>query len=196
MNNSKVFGLLMLVGSIGFIFAMNVAEFLFPGYSVSNNYISDLGAMCRSGSCKIIQPSSTIFNTSIILLGIAIIAASIIIAMSRERPKLFPSMLAISGVGAIMVGLFPEYTGSLHTISALIVFLFGGLAAIASYKLQGSPMNIISIILGLLTLSSLVLYATNHYLGLGPGGMERMIVYPALLWGAALGAYMMGRADS
>ncbi len=142
MNNNKVFGLLLLVGSLGFIFAMNVAEFLFPGYSVSNNYISDLGAMCRAGSCRIIQPSSTIFNTSIILLGIAIIAASIIMAMPREGPKLFPSLFAISGVGAIMVGgLFPEYTGgSLHSISALIVFLFGGgLAAIASYKLQGSP---------------------------------------------------------
>ncbi|GGP21996.1 membrane protein [Thermocladium modestius] len=196
MNNNKVFGLLLLVGSLGFIFAMNVAEFLFPGYSVSNNYISDLGAMCRAGSCRIIQPSSTIFNTSIILLGIAIIAASIIMAMPREGPKLFPSLFAISGVGAIMVGLFPEYTGSLHSISALIVFLFGGLAAIASYKLQGSPMNIISIILGLLTLSSLALYVTGHYLGLGPGGMERMIVYPALLWGAAFGAYMVGRADS
>ncbi|MFP3044729.1 MAG: DUF998 domain-containing protein [Thermocladium sp.] len=194
MNLYKVSGIIILVGAVGFILAMNVAEFLFPGYSVSNNYISDLGAMCRAGSCTIVQPSSIIFNTSMVILGILIIAASMLLLKSKAF-KLFPIFFAISGIGAVMVGIFPEYTGSLHSISALIVFLFGGLAAISSYKLQRTPMNVISILLGITTLGALALYIEGKYLGLGPGGMERMIVYPALLWGIIIGSYIAGRSD-
>lgn len=194
MNLYKVSGIIILVGAVSFILAMNIAEFLFPGYSVSSNYISDLGAMCRSGSCTIVQPSSIIFNTSMIILGILIIVSSILLLKSHIF-KLFPIFFAISGIGAIMVGVFPEYTGSLHSISALIVFLFGGLAAISSYKLQRVPMNIISLLLGIMTLTTLALYIEGKYLGLGPGGMERMIVYPALLWGIIFGSYITGRSD-
>jgi hypothetical protein len=51
--------------------------------------------------------------------------------------------------------------------------------------------------LGVLTLGALVLFISGHFLesrnflGLGPEGMERMIVYPAMLWGIGLGSYMM-----
>jgi len=45
------------------------------------------------------------------------------------------------------------------------------------------------------TLLALVLYASSTYLGLGEGGMERMIAYPALIWIAGFGAYLMGRQE-
>jgi hypothetical protein len=56
-------------------------------------------------------------------------------------------------------------------------------------------MNVISILLGITTLVALALYIEGKYLGLGPGGMERMIVYPALLWGIIIGSYIAGRSD-
>lgn len=37
----------------------------------------------------------------------------------------------------------------------------------------------------------LVLYVANFYLGLGPGGMERIVAYPILLWGVGLGGHMI-----
>ena len=48
------------------------------------------------------------------------------------------------------------------------------------------PMSVAVIFLGGLTLVSLALFVLGIYLGLGPGGMERMIVYPVILWGRAL----------
>ncbi|MCX9076244.1 MAG: hypothetical protein OIN88_16610 [Candidatus Methanoperedens sp.] len=42
-----------------------------------------------------------------------------------------------------------------------------------------------------MTLAALVLYGSDIYLGLGPGGMERMIAYPVLLWGTGFGGYLM-----
>ncbi|HUS75618.1 MAG TPA: hypothetical protein VMY43_06375 [Methanothrix sp.] len=52
-------------------------------------------------------------------------------------------------------------------------------------------MSVVVIILGGLTLASSVLFVLEIYLGLGPGGMERMIVYPVILWAVGFGGYLM-----
>jgi len=53
------------------------------------------------------------------------------------------------------------------------------------------PFSSISVILGLMTLGALSLFLGGIYLGLGRGGMERMIAYPVLMWGAGFGGYLM-----
>lgn len=88
-------------------------------------------------------------------------------------------------------GLFPETTGVWHGIFALIVFLFAGLTALVTARFQKKPMLCFSIILGLVTLVALPLYIPGEDLGLGAGGMERMIVYPALVWGIGFGGHLM-----
>jgi len=39
------------------------------------------------------------------------------------------------------------------------------------------------------------LFIANADLGLGPGGMERMIVWPILVWGTAFGGYLFGSSS-
>jgi len=89
------------------------------------------------------------------------------------------------------VGLFPENINPYHEIFAGITFVFGGLSEILSFALVRFPMSIAVLFLGGLTLGSLVLFVLGAHLGLGPGGMERMIVYPVILWGAGFGGYLM-----
>ena len=48
-----------------------------------------------------------------------------------------------------------------------------------------------SAVLGLVSLFMLVGYVGEIYLGLGAGGMERMIVYPVLVWALGFGGYLM-----
>lgn len=197
-SNQRIAGTILFAGSVGFILAMNVAEWLYPsppGYSASQNFISDLGATCRNGTCHIYQPASMIFNTSIVVFGILIISGSYFLYRGYKK-RVFSGFMILSGIGAIGVGIFPESYGNLHSIVSLIVFLFGGLAAIASLQILRRPFNYFSIILGLITLASLGLYTTKIFLGLGPGGMERMIAYPVLLWLAGLGGYMLSAQDS
>jgi len=187
-SNSKMAGALIFVGSAQFIVALIVAEALYPGYSISQNYISDLGATCRV-TCQVVEPSSTIFNSSVFLLGLlAIFGAYSIWRGSHSR--LLSVLVAVTGLGAMGVGLFPETAGVIHNIVSLITFVFAGLSAIASYKLQKAPFSYFSILLGAMTLVALALYTSETFLGLGPGGMERMIVYPALIWAAGFGAYL------
>jgi hypothetical membrane protein len=157
-------------------------------YSVSQNYVSDLGATCRA-TCQVVQPTATIFNSSVFLLG----AFGVLGAFSiwrGLRTQILSVFLGLTGLGAMGVGLFPETTGPIHHLASLITFLFGGLSAVLSYRMQRTPQSYFSVVLGAMTLISLILYISKLYLGLGPGGMERMIVYPALIWAVGFGAHL------
>jgi hypothetical membrane protein len=192
-------GLALFIGAVQFGIGLILAEIYYPyppGYNVSTNYVSDLGATCTTGgSCTIYQPTSDIFNGSIILLGLLIIVSAYFIQKSFAW-KPATGLIALAGIGALGVGLFPETTGIWHSIFSLIVFLFAGLSAIITFWLQKPPLSYISIILGAVTLAALFLYVGNIYLGLGAGGMERMVVYPVLLWALGFGGHLMGLEDN
>jgi len=179
-DNRKVAGLLLFAGSVQFILGLVIAEALYPGYTVSENYISDLG----------VGSTALILNSSVFLLGLTIVAGAYLIQRAFGSRLLFV-LLTLTGVGAIGVGLFPETFGVIHFIASLITFLFGGLSAIMSYELQKPPLSYISALLGALTLVALALFGSNTYLGLGKGGMERMIAYPTLLWAVGFSSHMM-----
>jgi len=191
----KFAGIILLIGGLQFLLALNLAEVLFPGYSVGRNSLSYLG-----GSVPTVEPSAMIFNFSVILLGILSLVAVYLILKSGGC-RLFSSCLAISAIGAIGVGIFPEYLGGIHIFFAILTFLFGSLATIFSYRLGiNIPMVIVSMILGflsLLILISLILLGSGSnnplILYLGVGGTERFIAYPSIFYLIALGGYLTSR---
>ena|SRR5579863_7019513 len=197
LSNASKAGVAIFLGAAQFSVALILAEIYYPGYSVSSNYVSDLGASCPGSSttgCLINQPTSVIFDSSIVLLGLLVLAGAYFLQRSfQDRPA--TAMVVLAGIGAMGVGLFPETTGAWHSIFSLVVFLFAGLAALVTARLQKGPMFYLSIILGLLTLAALVLYIGGEYLGLGPGGMERMVVYPVLVWSLGFGGHVMALDD-
>jgi hypothetical membrane protein len=112
--------------------------------------------------------------------------------MHREfQNVVFTAFIGLAGIGAMAVGIFPETTGLPHALAAIITFLFGGLAAITAYKLEKKPLNYFSVALGIVSLTALILSLGNATLGLGKGGMERMIAYPVLVWESAFGGHMI-----
>lgn len=189
MNVRRAAGVLLFAGAVLVIIGIHLAEFLYPGYSVSGNFISDLGATCRA-TCTVFQPSAIIFNSSVILFGLLIVISSYLIWREFNN-SIIAALICLSGLGAVGVGLFPETAGFLHVIVSFITFFFGALAAIAVSRLVKEPFSYFSVLMGLASLSALVLYGLNIYLGLGPGGMERMIAYPVLLWAIGFGGHMM-----
>ncbi|MEM4185963.1 MAG: DUF998 domain-containing protein, partial [Candidatus Caldarchaeum sp.] len=111
-------GALLFIAITQFLMALRVAESVYPGYSVSGNYISDLG----------VGVAAPIFNTSIIILGLCVVVAAYLVAEVFQS-KLFRLFIALAGFGAAGVGTFPENVPVLHTIMSLITFLFAGIAA-------------------------------------------------------------------
>ncbi|MDG7041591.1 MAG: DUF998 domain-containing protein [Nitrososphaerota archaeon] len=180
-KRSKVAGALIFIGAFQFLLSMIVAESIYPGYSIQWNYISDLG----------VGSTSLIFNTSIIFLGIFLLLAAYLLDKAWAG-RWFTFALVMTAIGAIGVGVFNERSPlNLHVLFSLITFAFGGISAIMSSRIVKPPFSFISALVGSLGLVALVFFAINFYPLIGPGGMERMIAYPILIWGLAFGGYLM-----
>jgi len=189
-------GVLFFIAATQFVLSFIIAEALYPGYSVSDNYISDLG----------IGPSSIVFNSSVFLLGLLLLFGTSFLRHNSNF-KTVNIMLLLMAIGSIGVGIFTKDFRTVHGVVSSMAFFFAGLSAIASFKVLKKPFSLISIILGVMTLGALVLFSSGlitsgsltsneaydsiFFLGLGPGGMERMIVYPALMWLAGFGGHLL-----
>ena len=190
-------GALLLIS--GFIVLMGIitAETLYPtGYSASKNAISDLGSTAPPNSVSF-QPAASIFNGAMIAAGLLALAAGF--CLERGSRRILPAVFAeLTGLGMLGVGIFPSNYGHVHTIFAMLIFLAGGLAAIVSVNIQTPPFNVISVVLGLITIVTVVLYMImgdgSPMAGLGLGGVERWVAYPIVAWVMSFGGYLMGRA--
>jgi hypothetical membrane protein len=185
---------LFIAGAIQFIVGMIVVQSRYPGYSLSQNYISDLGGAS--------SPWALVFDASVTILGIcAIFGALLIWGAFPERPSRGVGLgfLLIAGIGAVGVGVFPETTpvlhGAMHSIVSAIAFIGAGIGlTVLSAAMSPGPhwrfSRPFTLVLGLITLVATALLLTGIYLGLGPGGMERMIVAPILLWAVVEGIHI------
>ncbi len=190
-NSNKIAGTLLVAGGTQFVIALIIAEAVYPSYSIANNYISDLGVWGTT--------SALIFNPSIMLLGITTLIAAFYIKRHFRLGKMFLIYL-VAGAGSLGVGIFPENTflvGSvpvLHSISALSAFVFGGIAGFVTYRITRSPFRYLSAILGAFTLVMFAVFlGTRDFgaLGIGAGGLERLVAYPAVLGQIGFGGYLL-----
>src|SRR4030042_6775922 len=90
-------GLWLLLGGLEFLFLVHLSEFLYPGYSVSDNYISDLGV----GP----MPSSAIFTVAVVLFGLMALVAAALLRQGNKKSLIW-LLLTLTGIGAIGVGGF------------------------------------------------------------------------------------------
>jgi len=181
----KLAGVLLFAAASEFLMGMIIAEALYgSGYSISQNFISDLG----------VGPSAWVFNGSVIILGALTIAAAV--SGRKVFGPILVILLNLMGAGAIGVGVFTENFGIVHSIVALVAFLFGALSAVWTFRLVQPPFAYLSAAFGAISLVALGLYISGTFLGLGRGGMERMIVYPILAWAAAFGGALMASEEA
>ena len=180
-DNKKVSGALLFFAGVLHIWIVVIAESLYPGYSISNNYISELG----------LGKTALLFNSALILFGLATVGGAYF-SHRHFNSRLFTIFLALLGIGGMLVGLFPMNFVTIHSFAAFLIFVFGALSVIFSYRLLESPLSHMFIVLGVIGLAGFVLFATGVYLGLGVGGMERMAVYPILFWEIGFGGTLIG----
>jgi len=189
-DNKKIAGLLGFVGITQIILAIIICEALYSGYSVGLQYISDLGNWSLAGNY------AAIFNVSLILAGILGIASAYFIHKAF-RNKLFTSLLTVNTFCNIPMGVFSkDISMPMHGIFALIGLIFGLGATFMSSKFVKPPLSYAPVILGGVILLAIVLQASGFYLGLGLGGIERLEIYPSLLWGLAFDGYLIGESGN
>lgn len=201
-------GLFLLVGGITFGMALHLAELTFPGYSVSQNWISDLGQSCSYAGtnwprdCVFVQPAASIFTAGVVLFGGLMLLSAWMLYPLRPARRL-SLLLGAVGVGAIGLAAFPEGVPAPHAAFAAVALLSGALAAAESFRFVARPLGLLFLLLAGISLVAFVILVTvgggtvpPTWTPLGKGGMERMVVYPELLWDIAFGATLLARPHS
>ena len=188
-------GLLLFAGALILLFGMLFAEFTYAGYSMANNYISDLGNFTH-------PVPAVIFNSSIILFGAMALYAGLLLRTALD--KWLGILLILAGAGGIGVGVFNEGTIlAIHFLCAFTVFVGGGIAIFWSTRvLYRRPTSYVFLILGCIVVFFISFVIFNMLsgtpdpirFGIGPGGMERMVVFPTIYWVLATGIYLVAQS--
>ncbi len=195
MNNIKLSGLLYFFAGAIVLMGIITAEAFYPaGYTTFKNEISDLGATRQPNSVSY-QPSSTIFNTVMLLAGLMVLVASFY-QHKYFKKLLFSIPVLLFGLGLVGVGIFPGNVRPYHGMAAMLTFLSGGFCAITSFKIVSPPFKYVSILFGFVALLTwfVAVFASATLISfIGIGGIERWVAYPIMLWLTGLGGYLMNK---
>jgi len=201
LDERRLAGAVLSIGALQWFFGVMIAEGLHTGYNqalsqwipYSNqiHYVSELG----------LGSTAPIFNISTIVLGLMVAFASYLLYL-KNKNILFSSLLLICGVGAAGVGVFPTNIQPIHGIFQVFALWFGAFSAILSFRKQEVPLSYISAVLGIVSfVASIVFFPylglgandTSTFLGLGKGVMERIVIYPLILWVFGYGYHIAGK---
>jgi hypothetical membrane protein len=193
---------LYIAGIQYFVVQFIVALQWVPPYSLSGDTISDLGnTACGSWNGRYVcSPLHGLMNWLFVVLGITMTLGSVRISRyfaTRRASRAAFAMIAVSGAGVIVVGFFPENTvPALHGLGTAIPFVLGNASLITlalSFRMP-SLLRLYTFLSGVIALLALVVYASGHYLGLGEGGIERVVAYPQTVCLAVIGFYLVTRS--
>jgi len=210
--------MMLFIGNTVFILGLAVAESVFPGYSVSRDFISDLGApiavpLNPPGMLTIHQPASIIYILSLSILTVLSLEPAWQFRQTFHAKRFWKVFFVFAaGLVALPLSYIPYYVYAdqqimqpiwnvpalliagtiVHDALSGLVFFFGGLSAIESRKLVVKPLDRLFPVAGAVAIVAAVLSGVGMDLGLGPGGIERIVAYPILVWALAFGGYLMG----
>lgn len=191
------FGAFVWILAVQFFIAQIVVQTAWvTPFSLTQNFISDLGnTTCGpyplDSDMYVCSPWHAWMNASFILLGLIILVGATLVrtAIPPGRSRAAGLMLlALAGAGIIAVGLFPEDVNiTYHRLGAAAHFILGNLSmvalGIALWTTRQRPMlAVYTTASGVVGLVATALFVSDHYVGLGIGGMERLAAYPLPLW--------------
>jgi hypothetical membrane protein len=207
-----IFGTVLWTLCLQYFIAEAIAISGWPGsYSLSGNYISDLGAAHCGASvggsmgsrAMICSPFHVIMNASFLLQGLLIVFGALFVWPSFPKQGLSAAamlLIGAAGVGVFVVGLAPEDVApQLHIVGAVSNFVCcnAGMAAMGiamlRWKTPAHAMGLIALAAGMTGLFGFGFLAAGIDLGLGVGGMERVVAYPFPPWLASMGVLLLRR---
>jgi len=180
-ENRTLLGALFFVGAAQFILVIVIAEARYPGgYSLATNALSNLG----------VGQTALLYSAWITVCGALALVGSLL--GRRTLGAGLTTTLAVAGACAVGVGLSAVRTSAPHVAFAIAAYIFLTVSVLISYRVLRPPLSYFSVSLGVISIVALVLFVTHHNLGIGKGGMERMIAYPILVWALGFGGSLMG----
>ena len=202
---SRRYGAILWIASLQYFLVQGIviAAWTVP-HSFANNYISDLGnTECGMyAGLAVCSPLWPLMNGSFIVYGITMALGAMLLRSqfisSRFATAAF-GLMVLSGVGTILVGLFPENTiGFMHATGAFLGLGIGNLSVLL-IGLFARPLprwlSVLTIMSAVISLTAFALFLSEIYLGLGRGGMERVVSYTFTVWMIGFGTYILVRKE-
>lgn len=170
------------VGGALAILSITAASAVYPDYSTRSQAISYLGGAGVQ--------TEIFWDMAVIVVGILWMWSTYLLFRKSGR-VVRPIVFFLAGTGFILVGASPWNVSPLtHYLGANMIFLFGSISSLSACGMTEGAMSKISLISGIASISAYISgYVGGGYI-LGPGGIERMIFYPILLWQIAFGGYL------
>ncbi|MFB6120739.1 MAG: DUF998 domain-containing protein [Halobacteriaceae archaeon] len=191
-DDATVAGALFVALPALFTTTLMLAAAMAPDYDVGAAAISELG---------VIPETALLFNAAMVATGVGNAAAGRYFYRVHGRRWLV-ALFVVAGVGTAGVGVFPMDTGAPHAVAAFVAFSAFNLQALGTATWLDGAMRAFAVVagvVGLLALGWFVLgggEGSAAYAPFGYGGVERLIVYPGLLWSVALGGYLLAPGQS
>lgn len=137
----------------------------------------------------ICSPRHVLMNVGFMVAGLLMILGSVLTRTAWPRRRLSQTallMIAIAGLGEILSGVAPgNVSVAAHAAGALLHWIFGtaGIVCLGFAVRKSSPIFAsFSLFSAALVVTAFFLYGNHAYLGLGRGGMQRLLSYPLSIW--------------
>jgi hypothetical membrane protein len=115
------------------------------------------------------------------------------IPRERRAAMIGFTLMALAGLGSILVGFFPENeNSSMHILGAFLAIAIGNVAILVLGGVLTLPesMRRSMLVFSSLALPALLCFASHRYFGIGRGMMERIAAYPVTIWLITFGLYI------
>lgn len=154
-------------------------------YSYRNNFISELGiSFCGPAGDWPCSRLYVLMNSSIVLIGVALIAAGGSWYAIRRIDGRAAAFFIVAGAGGVIAGAVNQGVNyPIHSFGATALFLFGSFALVIAggHRTLRREVRVIVTALGCTGLAGYLSYASGHEFGLGIGSMERITTYTLLV---------------
>jgi len=209
MNRREMLGAIVWLLTMQFFVAQGVVQSAWTTpFSLAHNMISDLarvtcGPLYRAPGIDVAcSPWHAMMNASIILNGVMIPAGAYLTRTAWPPGRMMTValvMIALSGPGHVVVGLFPSDTDpAMHMLGAGIILALANpgvaIAGLALWRVRRA-LAVVSLVLGLGGVAGTLLFLSDIGAGIGLGGMERVGFYALPLWCGIMGAALLRRRE-
>ena len=199
MKKNMISILLLVTGPIFFLLeGITASSWVHPTYSYLSNWVSDLGV--PTGLHTISSPLYGLMNLNFILFGLLFLIDYYLLShfLDQKLRRIGVFLALFMTFGTFLVSAFPGYPWQgqiFHLLGALLVFIFAASTMIVTGRTlrkneKQKTYGIVSILMGLITLTSLVLTLSGMYPASISGAVERLGLYPIVLWPSFMGTFL------
>lgn len=159
-----------------FLLLSGILQFLIIFFIISSGY----SAYGIQHTISYILYFHTIGDISEGIMGLLILISAIL--LKHEIKTITRYLMIITAISSVGVSIFRINVIYLHIMFTIILMFFGSILVLSTYK-KKNIFGYFSLVMGVISFSGLIIFASGLKVPISYGATERIILYPLLIWG-------------